>query len=232
VPVDGEVIEGASGVDESMLTGESVAVAKAAGAKVFAATVNGEGLLRCRATGVGRETVLAGIIRLVALAQGSKAAVQALADKVSGVFVPVVVGIAVVTFLGWLAFGSLEHALVHAVAVLVIACPCALGLATPTALMVGIGRAAKAGILGFTRALAREVASRNIQVNALAPGFVDTPLLDDMHEAYPLVAAATPLGRLGQPDDIAWAAVYLASSESDWVTGQTLSPNGGWHMSQ
>jgi 3-oxoacyl-[acyl-carrier protein] reductase len=92
--------------------------------------------------------------------------------------------------------------------------------------------AAKAGILGFTRALAREVASRNIQVNALAPGFVDTPLLDDMHEAYPLVAAATPLGRLGQPDDIAWAAVYLASSETDWMTGQTLSPNGGWHMSQ
>ena len=92
--------------------------------------------------------------------------------------------------------------------------------------------AAKAGILGFTRALAREVASRNIQVNALAPGFVDTPLLDDMHAAYPLVAAATPLGRLGRPDDIAWAAVYLASSESDWVTGQVLSPNGGWHMSQ
>jgi 3-oxoacyl-[acyl-carrier protein] reductase len=92
--------------------------------------------------------------------------------------------------------------------------------------------AAKAGILGFTRALAREVASRNIQVNALAPGFVDTPLLDDLHSAYPLIAAATPLGRLGHPDDIAWAAVYLASPESDWVTGQTLSPNGGWHMSQ
>jgi len=92
--------------------------------------------------------------------------------------------------------------------------------------------AAKAGILGFTRALAREVASRNIQVNALAPGFVDTPLLDDMHDAYPLVAAATPLGRLGQSDDIAWAAVYLASAETDWMTGQTISPNGGWHMSQ
>jgi 3-oxoacyl-[acyl-carrier protein] reductase len=92
--------------------------------------------------------------------------------------------------------------------------------------------AAKAGILGFTRALAREVASRNIQVNALAPGFVDTPLLDDMHEVYPLIAAATPLGRLGQADDIAWAAVYLASSETDWVTGQVISPNGGWHMSQ
>jgi len=92
--------------------------------------------------------------------------------------------------------------------------------------------AAKGGILGFTRALAREVASRKIQVNAIAPGFVDTPLLDEMHAAYPLVAAAAPLARLGQPDDIAWAAVYLASSESDWVTGQTLSPNGGWHMSQ
>ena len=92
--------------------------------------------------------------------------------------------------------------------------------------------AAKAGILGFTRALAREVASRGIQVNALAPGFVDTPLLDDMRAAYPLVAAATPLGRLGHPDDIAWAAVYLASPETDWMTGQTLSPNGGWHMSQ
>jgi 3-oxoacyl-[acyl-carrier protein] reductase len=92
--------------------------------------------------------------------------------------------------------------------------------------------AAKAGILGFTRALAREVASRRIQVNALAPGFVDTPLLDDMHSAYSLIAAGTPLGRLGQPDDIAWAAVYLASAETDWMTGQVISPNGGWHMSQ
>jgi 3-oxoacyl-[acyl-carrier protein] reductase len=92
--------------------------------------------------------------------------------------------------------------------------------------------AAKAGIHGLTRALAREMASRNIQVNAIAPGFVDTPLLDEMREAYPIVAAATPLGRLGQPDDVAWAAVYLASSESDWVTGQVISPNGGWHMSQ
>jgi len=89
-----------------------------------------------------------------------------------------------------------------------------------------------AAILGFTRALAREVASRRIQVNALAPGFVDTPLLDDMHSAYSLIAAGTPLGRLGQPDDIAWAAVYLASAETDWMTGQVISPNGGWHMSQ
>jgi Cu+-exporting ATPase len=147
VPVDAEVIDGASSVDESMLTGESAPVAKGRGAKVFAATVNGEGLLRCRATGVGRDTVLAGIIRLVALAQGSKAPVQALADRVSGIFVPVVVGVAAVTFAAWLALGTFEQALVHAVAVLVIACPCALGLATPTALMVGIGRGAKAGIL-------------------------------------------------------------------------------------
>jgi Cu+-exporting ATPase len=147
VPVDGEVLEGGSSVDESMLTGESAPVAKAAGKRVFAATVNGTGLLRCRATGVGRDTVLAGIVRLVALAQGSKAPVQALADRVSAVFVPAVVGIAAVTFAVWLYLGSLEAAIVHAVAVLVIACPCALGLATPTALMVGIGRAAKAGIL-------------------------------------------------------------------------------------
>jgi Cu+-exporting ATPase len=147
VPVDGEVLEGGSSVDESMLTGESMLVAKSAGAKVFAATVNGEGLLKCRATGVGRETVLAGIIRLVSLAQGSKAPVQALADRVSAVFVPAVVTVAVITFGVWLAVGSFEAALVHAVAVLVIACPCALGLATPTALMVGIGRAANAGIL-------------------------------------------------------------------------------------
>ena len=92
--------------------------------------------------------------------------------------------------------------------------------------------AAKAGIHGFTRALAREMATHAIQVNAIAPGFVDTPLLDDLHPAYPLIAAATPLGRLGKPDDVAWIAVFLASNESDWVTGQVISPNGGWHMSQ
>lgn len=92
--------------------------------------------------------------------------------------------------------------------------------------------AAKAGIHGFTRALAREMATHQIQVNAIAPGFVDTPLLDDLHPAYPLIAAATPLGRLGKPDDVAWVAVFLASPESNWVTGQVISPNGGWHMSQ
>jgi len=92
--------------------------------------------------------------------------------------------------------------------------------------------AAKGGILAFTRALARELVTRRIQVNAIAPGFIDTPLLDDVREAYPMIAAATPQGRLGGVDDVAWAAVYLASAEADFLTGQTISPNGGWHMSQ
>jgi Cu+-exporting ATPase len=148
VPVDGEVIDGASSVNEAMLTGESMPVAKRTGDRVFAATANSEGMLRCRATGVGEHTLLAGIIRLVDAAQGSKAPVQRLADRISAVFVPVVCAIAVVTFAGWWLIGGVfSEALVNAVAVLVIACPCALGLATPTAIMVGTGQGARAGIL-------------------------------------------------------------------------------------
>jgi Cu+-exporting ATPase len=148
VPVDGIVRDGASNVDESMLTGESHPVAKAGGAKVYAGTVNQDGLLTCEATGVGSDTLLAGIVRLVAQAQGSKAPIQRLADRVSGVFVPIVVAIAVVTFVAtWGITADVARALVNAVAVLVIACPCALGLATPTAIMVGTGRGAQAGIL-------------------------------------------------------------------------------------
>ena len=148
LPVDGEVIDGASSVNEAMLTGESMPVAKAAFDRVFAATANGQGMLRCRATGVGEHTLLAGIIRLVAEAQGSKAPVQRFADRISAIFVPVVCAIALVTFVGWWAFGGVfSVALVNAVAVLVIACPCALGLATPTAIMVGTGQGASAGIL-------------------------------------------------------------------------------------
>jgi Cu+-exporting ATPase len=123
-------------------------VAKTAGSKVFAATLNGDGMLRCRATGVGRHTVLAGIIRLVEEAQGSKAPVQKLTDKVAAIFVPVVVAIALLAFAAWwIGTGDLALALINAVAVLVIACPCALGLATPTAIMVGTGLGARSGIL-------------------------------------------------------------------------------------
>ena len=148
VPVDGEVVDGESSVDEAMLTGESMPVGKAAGDRVFAATANARGALRCRATGVGEQTLLAGIIRLVGEAQGSKAPVQRLADRISGIFVPVVCTIALATFVGWWWFsGDFATALVNAVAVLVIACPCALGLATPTAIMVGTGQGARAGIL-------------------------------------------------------------------------------------
>jgi Cu+-exporting ATPase len=148
VPVDGEVVDGESSVDEAMLTGESMPVGKHAGDKVFAATANGQGALRCRATGVGEHTLLAGIIRLVGEAQGSKAPVQRLADRISAIFVPVVCAIALVTLAGWWGYsGQFAEALVNAVAVLVIACPCALGLATPTAIMVGTGQGARAGIL-------------------------------------------------------------------------------------
>jgi Cu+-exporting ATPase len=160
MPVDGAVIEGASSADEAMLTGESLPVAKAAGDKVFAATINGDGLLRCRATGVGSHTLLAGIIRLVEQAQGSKAPVQRLADRVAAIFVPVVVAIALATFVAWWALaGDFTQAMVNAVAVLVIACPCALGLATPTAIMVGTGQGARAGVL-IRNAVALELAQK------------------------------------------------------------------------
>ncbi|MDH5536715.1 MAG: heavy metal translocating P-type ATPase, partial [Betaproteobacteria bacterium] len=148
IPVDGLVSTGESGVDESMLTGESIPVDKLPGDRVFAGTLNQQGLLRCRAESVGAATMLAGIIRLVREAQGSKAPIQRLADRVAGVFVPVVVAISALTFALWWGFsGNLALALVNAVAVLVIACPCALGLATPTAVMVGTGRGAQAGVL-------------------------------------------------------------------------------------
>jgi len=148
VPVDGIIVEGMSSLDEAMLTGESLPQNKQASDKVYAATINQQGLLKCRALAVGSHTQLAAIIRLVEQAQGSKAAIQKLADRISAVFVPVVLGIALLTFIGWwLVGGDFVPALINAVSVLVIACPCALGLATPTALVVSTGRAAQAGIL-------------------------------------------------------------------------------------
>ncbi|HSE48061.1 MAG TPA: heavy metal translocating P-type ATPase [Terriglobales bacterium] len=150
IPVDGAVVEGASAVDESMVTGEPMPVEKAAGARVIGATVNGTGSLVMRAERVGSETLLAQIVKMVAEAQRSRAPIQRLADKVSGYFVPAVVVAAALAFVGWLVWGPeprLAHAIVSAVAVLIIACPCALGLATPMAIMVGTGRGARAGVL-------------------------------------------------------------------------------------
>ncbi len=147
VPVDGIVQSGASSVDESMLTGESLPVSKSEGSAVFAATMNKTGAFRFRATKVGRDTALAQIIRMVDEAQGSKAPIQQLADKVSGIFFPIVLGVATATFLAWFFIAGFTHALIYAVAVLVIACPCSLGLATPTALMVGTGKGAELGVL-------------------------------------------------------------------------------------
>ena len=148
IPVDGVVLDGASSVDESLLTGESLPLAKRAGDRVHAGTQNLDGLLRLRAEGVGAHTQLMEIVRLTEAAQGSKAPIQKLADRISGVFVPIVIVIALATLAGWwLATGDFTQSLIPAVAVLVIACPCALGLATPTAVMVGLGRGAQLGIL-------------------------------------------------------------------------------------
>jgi Cu+-exporting ATPase len=174
IPVDGVVIEGRSSVDESMLTGESMPVGKGPGDEVIGATLNRLGLLRGEATRVGRDTALAQIVRLVEQAQASRAPIQRLADQVSAWFVPAVIGVAGLTFLGWLLLGgplpsgesAFTRAMIAAVSVLVIACPCAMGLATPTAVMVGTGKGAELGIL-FKSGEALERAGR-----------VDTVLLD------------------------------------------------------
>ena len=150
IPVDGVLLEGRSAVDESMITGESMPVEKSPDGKVIGATINGTGSFVMRAERVGSETLLARIVQLVGQAQRSRAPIQRLADRVAKWFVPIVVAVAAITFVAWLLFGPqprFAHALVNAVAVLIIACPCALGLATPMAIMVGVGRGARAGVL-------------------------------------------------------------------------------------
>jgi P-type Cu+ transporter len=160
IPVDGVVVSGGSSVDESMLTGESLPVSKAVGDKVIGATLNKQGLLHFEATAVGRQTALAQIVKLVEQAQGSKAPIQRVVDQVSGYFVPAVIGLAVLTFVVWYFAGAgFVPALLRLIAVLVIACPCAMGLATPTSIMVGVGKGAENGIL-FKNSAALEQAHK------------------------------------------------------------------------
>lgn len=162
IPVDGSVLEGSSNVDESMVTGEPVAVTKASGDSVIGSTVNGTGGLVIRAEKVGADTLLSRIVTMVADAQRSRAPIQKLADRVSGVFVPIVIGVAILTFVVWALFGPeppMAYALINAVAVLIIACPCALGLATPMSIMVATGKAAGLGVL-FKDAEAIEILGR------------------------------------------------------------------------
>ena len=185
IPVDGEVLSGESYVDESMISGEPIPVAKAKGTKVFAGTINQKGSFQFRADKVGGDTLLAHIIKMVQQAQGSKAPVQKLVDKIAGIFVPVVIGIALLAFVAWIILGGdngVTQGLLALVTVLVIACPCALGLATPTAIMVGVGRGAEQGIL-IKDAEALELAHK---VNAIIldkTGTITTgkPEVTDLH---------------------------------------------------
>lgn len=207
VPADGRVLEGASHLDESLLTGESLPLAKQIGDAVTGGSINGEGLLLVRTTAVGAESALARIVRLVESAQAGKAPIQRLVDQVSAVFVPVVLGLALVTLLGWgLASGDWPAGLINAVSVLVIACPCALGLATPAAIMVGTGAAARLGIL-IKDAQALELAHA---VRTIA--FDKTGTLT---EGRPTLVAALPADDAGLTRDalIALAASLQAGSE-------------------
>jgi Cu+-exporting ATPase len=207
VPVDGTVVEGSSNVDESMVTGEPLPVEKSAGAKVIGATVNGTGSLLMTAEKVGADTLLAQIVQMVAEAQRSRAPIQRLADVVAGYFVPTVVIIAVITFIIWGLAGPeprLAHAVINAVAVLIIACPCALGLATPVSIMVGTGRGATLGVL-FKNAEALEVMRK-----------VDTLVVDKtgtLTEGHPELVSVTPTEGFGETDIVRLAASLERASE-------------------
>jgi Cu+-exporting ATPase len=207
VPVDGVVLEGQSAVDESMITGEPIPVTKRAGDRVTGATVNGTGALVIEAQRVGAETLLAQIVQMVAEAQRSRAPIQALADTVSGWFVPVVVGVAVLAFAAWAAFGPeprMAYALINAVAVLIIACPCALGLATPMSILVATGKAATSGVL-FRNAEAIERLRE-----------VDTVVVDKtgtLTEGKPRLVRVSPAAGFTEGEVLALAAALERASE-------------------
>ncbi|MGB3099043.1 MAG: copper-translocating P-type ATPase, partial [Solirubrobacterales bacterium] len=207
IPVDGEIIEGTSSIDESMVTGESLPVTKATGDEVIGATINQTGAFRFRATAVGRETMLAQIIRLVEQAQGSKAPIQRVADRISGYFVPAVIFIAIGAFVLWFDLGPdprLTFALITAVSVLIIACPCALGLATPLSVMVGTGNGAQSGLL-IKSAEALENAHK-----------LDTVILDKtgtITRGEPALTDVVAIGDLSENEILRLAAAAEASSE-------------------
>jgi Cu+-exporting ATPase len=207
IPVDGVVVEGRSAVDESMITGEPVPVEKSDGDTLTGATVNGTGALLMRAERVGRDTMLSQIVRMVAAAQRSRAPIQKLADKVSGWFVPSVVAVSLLAFVVWSLFGPpppLSHAIVNAIAVLIIACPCALGLATPMSIMVGTGRGASAGVL-IKNAEALELMEK-----------IDTLVVDKtgtLTVGKPKLIAVNPIGDFGEAEVLALAAALEKGSE-------------------
>lgn len=205
VPVDGVIEEGSSAVNEAALTGESIPADKSVGDRVFSATINQSGFLTCRATGVGEDTTLSQIVRMVSDAAATKAPIAKLADKVSGIFVPVVIGLATVTMIAWmLADASFGHALERAISVLVISCPCALGLATPVAIMVGSGVGAKNGILFKTAAALEET------------GRVTTVVLDKtgtITQGTPIVTDIIPASSVSPQLLLTFAATLECKSE-------------------
>ena len=221
VAVDGEIVESRSHIDESLITGESLPVAKGAGDKVTGGAINAEGALTVSTTAIGAETTLARIIRMVESAQAAKAPIQRIVDRVSAVFVPVVLVIALLTFLGWFGFtGNWEQALINAVAVLVIACPCALGLATPTAIMAGTGVAARHGIL-IKDAEALEVAHA---VTVVA--FDKTGTLTEGKPSLAAVVAAVGSTR----DDVLRLAAALQKSSSHPLAVAVMDQVGHEHL--
>ena len=221
IPIDGVIVDGKSNIDESMITGEPIPVSKRAGEKVIGATVNQTGSFLMRAERIGSETVLAQIVQMVADAQRSRAPIQKLADTVSGYFVPGVIGVAIITFIVWSIVGpapSMAYALVNAVSVLIIACPCALGLATPMSIMVGVGRAAQAGILvknaeaiEVTEKVTHLVTDKTGTLTAGKPEVVSRIAVNTVSERDPLRIAASVESQSEHP--LARAIVEAAKKE-------------------